>query len=338
MRYVGLDLHAASCSYAVIEEDGTLRFESEVKTSTQSLIELLDAIAEPKQVVLEESTLAAWAWRTLGPHVSRLVVADPVHNAWIARAERNDDRSSAHKLADLLRGGFIHPVHHTCESQQLFKELVMSYHDTVREITRFKCRLKAKLQQHGLHCPTAEAFDPRGRETWLDRLSHPDARLQAKLLLEIIDLLSEQKLQLQREIDRRARTFEPIARLRELPGVGLIRAATFFTIVDTPQRFTNQRKLWAYCGLAVVRRSSGSTEGPEHLNRRFNRPLKAMANGAAITAINQGDNRFARQYRRLVASGVGPNNARLTVARTMISTLRAIWRSGGHYRPDDEEA
>ena len=36
MRYVGLDLHAASCSYAVIEEDGTLRFESEVTTSTQT--------------------------------------------------------------------------------------------------------------------------------------------------------------------------------------------------------------------------------------------------------------------------------------------------------------
>ena len=140
----------------------------------------------------------------------------------------------------------------------------MSYHDTVREMTRFKCRLKAKLQQHGLHCPTAEAFDPRRRETWLDRQSHPDARLQAKLLLEIIDLLSEQELELHREIDRRARTFEPIARLRELPGVGLIRAATFFTIVDTPPRFTNQRKLWAYCGGAVVRRSSGFTEGPEH--------------------------------------------------------------------------
>jgi transposase len=338
MRYVGLDLHIADCTLAVIEHDGTVLFEATVDTSAQNLIAVLDAVAEPKAVVLEEGTLAAWAWRTLTPHASRVVVADPVRNAWIGRDERNDDLSSAHKLAELLRGGFVHPVHHTCQSRQLFKEIVMAYHDTVSEITRFKCKLKSKLRQHAVHCTSAQVYHPQQRELWLARLDDPGAQLQARLLLDSVDRLSDHKQQLSREIDRRARDFEPIARFRELPGIGLIRAATFVAIVDTPHRFADKRKLWSYCGLAVVSRSSSAMAGPEHLNRRFNRPLKALAKSAAVDAIKLGDNRFARQYHRLVAGGTSTDNARLTVARAIVSTLYAMWRSGEHYRPADGEA
>lgn len=337
MRYVGLDLHAADCALAVIEEDGAVLFEATVDTSAQNLIAVLDAVAEPKAVVLEEGTLAAWAWRTLTPHASRVVVADPVRNAWIGRAEQNDDLSSAHKLAELLRGGFVHPVHHTCQSRQLFKEIVMAYHDAAREITRFKCKLKSKLRQHAVHCTSDQVYHPQHRELWLARLDDPGARLQATLLLENVDRLGDQKDQLYREIGRRARDFEPIARFRELPGIGPIRAATFFAIVDTPERFADKRKLWAYCGLAVVSRSSSSMHGPEHLNRRFNRPLKAVAKSAAVDAIKFGDNHFARKYHRLVADGTSRDNARLTVARAIISTMYAMWRSGEHYRPIDQE-
>jgi hypothetical protein len=114
--------------------------------------------------------------------------------------------------------------------------------------------------------------------------------------------------------------------------------ATFVAIVDTPHRFADKRKLWSYCGLAVVRRSASAMAGPEHLNRRFNRPLKAVAKSAAVDAIKFGDNHFARQHQRLVAGGTSAHNARLTVARAIISTLYAMWRSGEHYRPTEREA
>ena len=312
-------------------------FETGFTTSAENLVNLVAAVAEPKAVVLEESTLAAWAWRVIRPHATRVVAADPVHNAWIGRDERGDDVSAARKLAELLRGGFVHPVHHTCQSRQVFKELVMAYEQAVREITRFKSRLKAKFRQHGVHCTDASLYHPTQRAAWLDRLDHPGARLQAELLLETIDQLLEHKARLRAEIARRARDHEPIARFRELPGIGLIRAATFFAIIDVPQRFANTRKLWAYCGLAVVSRSSGGTQGPEHLNRRCNRRLKAVAKSAAVNAINLGDNRFARQYQSLLAKQISPDNARLTVARAIISALWAIWLNGQHYRPTDPE-
>jgi transposase len=328
-------VHAADTTVAVIEEDGSVLFEHSFPTSAQNLVAVAEAIAEPKRVVLEESTLAAWVYRTVLPHASRVVVGDPVRNAWIGRDERADDLSAARKLAELLRGGFVQPVHHSCQRRQVFKELVLSYHDTVREITRFKNKLKAKLRQHGLHCTGPDIYHPQRRHPHLDRLQASGARLQAELLLETVDQLTDHKRRLRRELARRAKSLQQITHFCQLPGVGLIRAATFLAVVDTPHRFGDKRKLWAYCGLAVVSRSSGATQGPEHLNRRCNRKLKAMAKGAAVTAIGRDDNQFSRQYRRLLDNGTSADSARLTVARAIVATLYAMWRDDQPYCPRD---
>jgi len=335
MRYVGLDVHAKNFSVAVVDDTETVLFEHTFPTSAENLIAVSETIADPKRVVLEETTVAAWAYRTLLPYAEQVIVADPCRNSWIARDESSDDASAARKLAKLLRGGFVHPVHHTSESRQIFKEIVLAYHDTARELARFKNKLKAKFRQHGVHCTGDSVYDPEGREHWLDKLQASGARLQAELLLETVDHLSEQKSRLRKEIAKCSKAFKEIACFRDLPGIGLIRAATFFAIVDTPHRFANKRKLWAYCGLAVVKRSSDGLAGPEHLNRRRNPRLKDMAKGAAITAIGMRDNQFLRQYQRLLANGVGADCARLTVARAIVSALYAMWRKDEPYRPRD---
>ena len=258
MRYVGLDVHAADTTVAVIEEDGSVLFEHSFPTSAQNLVAVAEAIAEPKRVVLEESTLAAWVYRTVLPHASRVVVGDPVRNAWIGRDERADDLSAARKLAELL--------------------------------------------------------------------------------LETVDQLTDHKRRLRRELARRAKSLQQITHFCQLPGVGLIRAATFLAVVDTPHRFADKRKLWAYCGLAVVSRSSGATQGPEHLNRRCNRKLKAVAKGAAVTAIGLGDNQFSRQYHRLLDNVTSADNARLTVARAIVPSLNSPAANAASRRPRPDEA
>ena len=101
---------------------------------------------------------------------------------------------------------------------------------------------------------------------------------------------------------------------------------------DTPHRFADKRKVWSYCGLGVVGRQSDQMIGPKHLTRTGNRSLKDLAKGAAISAIRTEQNQYARQYRRLLAKGTAPQNARLTVARAIVSTLYAMWRDGTAYQ------
>ena len=227
---------------------------------------------------------------------------------------------------------YVTRVHHSSQQRQLFKELVLSYHDTSGEVVRFKNKLKAKFRQHGVGC-IGQGVYGSGRDEWLGRLQARGARLQVQMLWESIDHFSAQKQRLRKQISRGSQNFPVVAAFQHVPGIGLIRAATFFAIIDTPHRFAHKRKVWSYCGLGVVGRQSDQIIGPKHLTRTGNRSLKDLAKGAAISAIRTEQNQYARQYRRLLAKGLKPENARLTVARAIGSTLYAMWRDGTAYQP-----
>jgi len=232
MVYIITDLHARQFNISVMDEQRSTIFEQTLPTSCENLKAAVRAFAGRASVVFEESALAAWAYRVLEPCADQVVVADPLHNHWIAGDEKSNDETAARKLAQLLR-----------------------------------------------------------------------------------------------EIARQSKAFGVIKAFQQVPGIALIRAATFFAIVDTPHRFAHKRKLWAYCGLGVVGRQSDQMVGPQHLTRAGNPRLKDLAKGAAISAIRTADNQYSQQYRRLLAKGIKPENARLTVARAILATLYAIWRA-----------
>lgn len=338
MMYIGLDVHARTFAMAVVSGRGEIMFEGEWETSCASLREAVGAIGGRKRVVLEESTIASWVFRLLKPHVDEVVVADPWHNRLIGKDEKLDDKEAARKLARLLRAGEISPVHHTDElERQVFKELVLLYHDTVAEATRCRNRLKAKFQQHGVRCSGGELYRDDQRPSWREQLPSAGTRYQADLLWEVLDQALERRARLHARLTQQARAFEPIRRFMGVPGVGVIRAATFYALVDTPHRFATRSKLWSYCGIGLAQRSSGETSKPAHLVRRFNPRLKDVVKGAAQTAIQLGNNPFAAKYKRQTADGMSPQSSWLAVSRSMVSTLWAMWRTGSEYRPQPEE-
>lgn len=334
MMYIGLDVHARTFAMAVLDGRGKVMFEREWETSCASLREAVGAIAGRKRVVLEESTIASWVYRLLKPHTDEVVVADPWHNRLIGKDEKLDDKEAARKLARLLRAGEIKPVHHTDElERQVFKELVLLYHDTVAETTRCKNRLRAKFQQHGVRCTGRELYRSDPRASWRAQLASAGTRYQVDLLWEALDQAQERRARLHARLTRQARAFEPLRRFMGVPGIGVIRAATFYALVDTPHRFATRSKLWSYCGIGLAQRTSGEQSEPAHLARRFNRHLKAVVKGAAQTAIQLGDNPFAAKYQRQRAEGLSAEKAWLAVSRSVVSTLWAMWLTGSEYQP-----
>ena len=120
-----------------------------------------------------------------------------------------------------------------------------------------------------------------------------------------------------------------------MPGIGWIRASTFYAYVDTPWRFKKKAALWKYMGIGLERRTSGSGPVSLQVARQVNRRLKDMILGAAMTAAYQSNgNPFARQYRRYMDAGLSPKNARRSVARSQAAVLWGMWKSGDVYRPE----
>jgi hypothetical protein len=73
-RYIGLDVHAASTTFAVIGESGKRLGTHVVETNGQSLVEQLKTIPGTKHVVLEEGTQSAWMYEILSPHAAEVIV------------------------------------------------------------------------------------------------------------------------------------------------------------------------------------------------------------------------------------------------------------------------
>ena len=80
-KYIGLDVHRATISAAVLDSAGKLPMESTFETQASTILQLLDGLRGTVQATFEEGTRAAWLHDLLKPHVTKVVVCDSRKNA-----------------------------------------------------------------------------------------------------------------------------------------------------------------------------------------------------------------------------------------------------------------
>lgn len=255
---------------------------------------------------------------------------DPKRNALISRSEDKSDRNDAYRLALLYRGGYTHVIHHSLDAGFLeLKEMVLHYHDTVNQVTRFKNKLKAVYRKHGLMKMPEAVYDPVKGLECIRQLPFPSSRHRARWILSMITQAEEMKRGAHAKIERMSVRFPVIEMFMAVPGVGLIVAATVVAIVETPHRFPNKEKLWKYATLAVATPgSAGKTQG-RHASKEGNKILKKVLMLAAHNAAG-GEHRFGRAFRHHRQRSL--SNAQRTTARMILSTMYGMWKSGECYR------
>ena len=101
-RYIGIDVHARSCTVAVVNAAGKRMGEHVVETNGQALVECLRMIPGQRHVCIEEGTQSAWLYEILTPHAQQMVVT----NVTDSRGQKSDQRD-AFGLAEKLRTGSI---------------------------------------------------------------------------------------------------------------------------------------------------------------------------------------------------------------------------------------
>ena len=335
-HFIALDTHCEFCELAAATEAGPVKWRERCATTIPALVEAVEKVPSTRHLVVEEGPIADWLFRNLAGHVDELVVCDPRRNHLIAKDSDKDDAIDAEKLLELFRGGYTKPVHHPESFDRVvFKQHVGLYHDRVRQRVREANRIMSQFRRHGVFIREAQFVAAASRPALVERLpKHQVVRSDIELLWKGYDVVCEQVEALRKSLERLSRGEPQVRRFTELPGVGWIRAATFFTCVDTPWRFRAKAALWRYLGIGLERRHSGS--GPVQLRvpHAVNRTLKCVILGAAMSAVASGSNPFADQHERWLADGISPRNARRNVARSLAAVLWGMWKTGGAYRPE----
>jgi transposase len=341
-RYIGLDAHTSSCTVAVVGPSGKRLQSQVIETNAQALINLLLTIPGNRHLCIEEGTHANWLYEVLSPHVQEIVVA----RVRGSRGPRSD-QIDAFGLAEKLRIGAIKTgIYKKRATFGRLAELSRAYTVLVSDTVRVKNRIKGLYRSRGINVGGTSVYAPATREDWLRKLP-VNARFRAELLYQQCDALSELRWHAEKEMLCEARKHAIYRILKTCPGMGRIRTAQMLPIVVTPYRFANKRSFWAYCGLAVVMRSSSDwirtqagdwirapVQQTRGLNRTCNRTLKAIFKGAATTVIRCAkDEPLYGHYVQLLDGGTKPNLARLTIARQIASIILSMWRSEEVYDP-----
>src|SRR6266478_9663870 len=162
-KYIGLDVHQATISAAVLDSTGKLVFECIMETKAATILQFIHGLRGSLHVTFEEGTCAAWLHDLLKPHVTKVLVCDPRKNALLKAGDKND-RIDARKLADLLRTCLLSPVYHGENGVRTLRELARSYLALNRDVTRVMNRLKAIYRSWAIPCTGQRVYAPRQAE------------------------------------------------------------------------------------------------------------------------------------------------------------------------------
>ena len=338
-KYIGLDVHQATISVAVLDSAGKLVMEAILETKAETILQFIHGLRGSLHVTFEEGTCAAWLHDLLKPHVAQVLVCDPRKNALI-KAGNKSDRIDARKLAGLLYLNKLNPVFHGETGNRALKELARSYLALTRDTTRVMNRLKALYRSWAIPCAGQRVYAPRYRSEWLAKISEAGVHRRAEIDYQQLDALRSLREQVRRDLLAEGRKHSAMKLLRQIPAIGPIRAALLIALMQTPHRFRTKRQLWAYCGLALKTSSSGEyriVEGQlkrskkflaiRGLNTNHNHDLKNIFKGAATRAAAV-PGPFQEFHAALVARGMKPTMARLTLARKIAAITLIVWKKG----------
>jgi transposase len=244
----------------------------------------------------------------------------------------------ARKLADLLRTGMLRPVYHGENGLRTLRELGRSYQTISKDLTRVMNRLKAVYRGWGIPCAGTQVYAVRCREEWLSKIPHAGVRRRAELLYQQLDGLQMLRRNVRPEFLTESRKHKAAKLLRQIPCIGPIRAARLIGLMQTPHRFRSKRQLWTYSGLGIETHDSAQfrfvsgqlqrSKKPQQirgLNRNHNHEMKEIFKSAA-TRASCGTGPFHDFYAGLLAKGMKPEMARLTLARKIAAITLTLWK------------
>jgi transposase len=339
VKYIGMDVHKEAISIAVLNSSGKLVMECIIETKAATILQFFEGLRGSLHVTLEEGTWATWLYDLLKPHVAKLVVCNPRRNALLKEGSKSD-RIDARKLAELLRSNLLRPVYHGEHGVRALKELARSYLTISKDLGRVMSRVKAIYRSWGIPCAGKQVYAPRYRAEWLGKFEIAGVRRRAEFYYQQLDALRPLRQQVRRELLAEAKKHDAWKLLRGIPSIGPIRAALIIAILQTPHRFRAKRPLWTYIGFGIETHGSAEfryvggklqrSKKPvsiRGLNRNHNHDLKNLFKSAAtIAAAKPGP--FQEFYAALVAKGIKPEMARLTLARKIAAITLVVWKKG----------
>jgi transposase len=309
------------------------------RAAVKSLDELksrLGSGTEPAVVVFEacregwfvHDKLKAWG------HDAKMIDTTRVRQLGVGHHGRKNDMIDAEILARAAESGRIPEAHVLSPARRELRAQLSVRGALVETRAQYVTTVRGLARAAGVLLPTCDTANFVRK---LDGLTmEADTRALIAPLVAMLAALETQLVAVEHTLAALAEKDPILALLATVPGVGLIVAATFVSVIDEAGRFKSAHAVGAYLGLVP---SESTTGGPDKrrlgsITKQGNRMARAMLIQAAWTIYRLRDrNDPLKQWVDHVAQRRHKRIAVVGLARKLAGVLWAMWRDGTFYDP-----
>ncbi len=330
MVYGAIDLHMRYSQIRVIDADGVVRRDQRIATSRERFAAAFEGFGAMR-ILVETGTESEWVAQALEAAGHTVVVADPNFAPMYGERTRRvkTDRRDVVALAEANRHGWYRPAHRTSAAQRETKQVLRSRRLLVQMRTSAVSLVRALLRQDGYRlsggsCETVPIRVQRlGLTGALADTLTPLCRQIAALTTELHALDGR--------LHTRVAPDAVVARLRSVPGIGLIVATTYRAFVDRHERFGHSGQVSAAIGLVPREDSSAERRHRGHITKAGPGELRSLLIQAAWVCWRTPRSAALRAWVDRLAARRGKRIAVVALARRLSRLLFAIWRDGSTF-------
>jgi transposase len=334
MRTIALDLGARETSWCEVR-NGVVTGRG-VAHGLAALEPLLGAGTEPAQVGFEacRESLHVCDWLSARGHTPVMLDTTRVRQLGVGSHRRKNDRNDAECLAIGLERGYAAKAHVLSPLGRKLREALEVHRALTGARAEWVTHVRGLVAGRGLRLPSCapEHFAENVRQVQLP----VEIRELVEGLLSCIDEVQRRLAEVGVRIDGLLIAQEDVVveRLASVPGVSLMVAAAFISVIDEPQRFRRASEVVAYLGLCPSENSSGGKQRLGSITKRGNGHARAMLVQAAWCVLRSRNTKDPLvHWAHRVSARRGRMRAAVAVARRLARILWAMWRQGTFWDP-----
>jgi len=339
--FVGIDVHLKSWTVTILTEDLTHKtFTQPASADTLSNYLVRNFPGGNYNSVYEAGFSGFWSHYKLKEMGINNIVINPADVPTSQKEQlQKDDPTDSRKLARSLRSGDLKAIYIPDPSMLEDRSLVRMRSTLVKDMVRFKQRIKSFLYFYGIQFPPQ--FEKAGSHwskrfmKWLSEevtLQHDSGTQTLKILVQEAEgqrMLLLEVLQKIRLLSRSEKYAENIALLRTIPGIALITAITFLTEIENIERFENTDHFAGFVGLVPNYHSSGEKKNNGEMTFRGHSILRrSLIESSWIAA--RFDPALLMSYHNYIKR-MESNKAVIRIARKVLNRMYYVLKNKMEY-------
>ena len=269
MYYTGIDLHKFTSYLTTVDSSGSIVKQADIKNVEHNFVQYFSDLGNENLTTVESTMTWYWLNDLLSSLHIPMILAHAKYVKAIAYAKVKTDKVDSHTLAQLLRMDYIPAAHKISNDKRLLRDALRARLKIVQRHTSVTNSMQLLLAKYNFDSPTQLSGIPN---------------FQYEQLSEVEVLLSEQMLDLEKQLYPYLIPNDDIQRLLWIPGIGKMNAFTILLEVDDINRFPDVKNFFSYCRLTPSARNSAG-KSKQRSSKDGNKYLKVAFSDAAIHAV-----------------------------------------------------